>query len=44
MILCTGNLCSKEVLEYLKTLAPAGDVHIVKGDFDTVKIQKIYIF
>ena len=36
MILCTGNLCSKEVLEYLKTLAPAGDVHIVKGDFDTL--------
>jgi len=31
-ILCTGNLCTKESLDYLKTLA--SDVHIVKGDFD----------
>ncbi|KAF0979685.1 hypothetical protein FDP41_001353 [Naegleria fowleri] len=31
-ILCTGNLCSKETYEYLKTIAP--DVHIVKGEFD----------
>jgi len=31
-ILCTGNLCTKESLDYLKTLAT--DVHIVRGDFD----------
>jgi vacuolar protein sorting-associated protein 29 len=31
-ILCTGNLCTKEVFEYLKTLA--SDVHITRGDFD----------
>lgn len=31
-ILCTGNLCSKETYDYLKTLA--SDVHVVKGDFD----------
>ena len=33
-ILCTGNLCSKETFDYLKTLA--SDVHVVKGDFDDV--------
>ena len=33
-ILCTGNLCSKETLDYLKTLA--SDVQIVRGDFDKV--------
>nr|ACO11293.1 Vacuolar protein sorting-associated protein 29 [Caligus rogercresseyi] len=31
-ILCTGNLCTKESFDYLKTLA--NDVHVVKGDFD----------
>ncbi|XP_065830934.1 vacuolar protein sorting-associated protein 29 [Oscarella lobularis] len=31
-ILCTGNLCTKESFDYLKTLA--SDVHIVRGDFD----------
>ncbi|XP_796390.1 vacuolar protein sorting-associated protein 29 [Strongylocentrotus purpuratus] len=31
-ILCTGNLCTKESQDYLKTLA--SDVHIVRGDFD----------
>ncbi|KAJ3452388.1 vacuolar protein sorting-associated protein [Anaeramoeba flamelloides] len=31
-VLCTGNLTSKESLEYLKTLA--SEVHVVKGDFD----------
>ena len=31
-ILCTGNLCTKETLDYLKTLA--SDVHVVRGDFD----------
>lgn len=34
-ILCTGNLCTKESFDYLKTLA--NDVHIVRGDFDEVK-------
>ena len=33
-ILCTGNLCSKETYDYLKTLA--SDVHVVRGDFDEV--------
>lgn len=36
-ILCTGNLCTKESYDYLKTLA--GDVHIVRGDFDEVFIS-----
>lgn len=31
-ILVTGNLCTKETQDYLKTLA--SDVHIVRGDFD----------
>ncbi|CAI7995964.1 Vacuolar protein sorting-associated protein 29 [Geodia barretti] len=31
-ILCTGNLCTKETYDYLKTIA--SDVHVVKGDFD----------
>lgn len=31
-ILCTGNLCTKETYDYLKTLA--NDVHVVRGDFD----------
>ncbi len=35
-ILCTGNLCTKESFDYLKTLA--SDVHVVKGDFDEVRI------
>ena len=28
----SGNLCSKESYDYLKTLA--SDVHVVRGDFD----------
>lgn len=36
-ILCTGNLCTKESYDYLKTLA--GDVHIVRGDFDEVFVH-----
>ena len=36
-ILCTGNLCSKETFDYLKTLA--SDVHVVKGDFDDVSCK-----
>ena len=35
-ILCTGNLCTKETYDYLKTLA--GDLHIVRGDFDDVSV------
>lgn len=31
-ILCTGNLCTKDSYDYLKTLA--SDVHVVRGDFD----------
>eukprot|EP00164_Ancoracysta_twista_P001165 GFYU01001532.1.p1 GENE.GFYU01001532.1~~GFYU01001532.1.p1 ORF type:complete len:186 (+),score=32.16 GFYU01001532.1:74-631(+) len=31
-ILCTGNLCSREVHDYLRSIA--NDVHIVRGDFD----------
>ncbi|XP_063972254.1 vacuolar protein sorting-associated protein 29 [Diachasmimorpha longicaudata] len=31
-ILCTGNLCTKQSYDYLKTLA--SDVHVVRGDFD----------
>jgi len=33
-ILCTGNLCTKETYDYLKTLA--SDVHVVRGDFDEI--------
>jgi vacuolar protein sorting-associated protein 29 len=33
-ILCTGNLCTKESYDYLKTLA--SDVLRVRGDFDEV--------
>lgn len=33
-ILCTGNLCTKESYDYLKTLA--SDVHVVRGDFDEI--------
>ena len=35
-ILCTGNLCTKESFDYLKTLA--SDVHVVRGDFDEVRL------
>jgi predicted phosphodiesterase len=38
-ILCTGNLCTKESYDYLKTLA--SDVHVVRGDFDEVRTQNI---
>lgn len=37
-ILVTGNLCTKESYDYLKSLA--GDVHVVKGDFDDVRLTK----
>ncbi|KAI1285916.1 Vacuolar protein sorting-associated protein 29 [Halotydeus destructor] len=36
-ILCTGNLCTKETYDYLKTLA--SDVHVVKGDFDEASLN-----
>lgn len=36
-ILCTGNLCTKESFDYLKTLA--SDVHVVRGDFDEVRFD-----
>lgn len=29
-ILCTGNLCTKESYDCLRTLA--GDIHVVRGD------------
>ena len=32
-VLCTGNVCSKSMDDYLRTLA--NSVHIVKGDMDT---------
>lgn len=31
-VLCMGNLCTEETMEYLKSLA--SDVHCVRGDFD----------
>eukprot|EP00163_Fabomonas_tropica_P014986 TRINITY_DN2730_c0_g1_i1.p1 TRINITY_DN2730_c0_g1~~TRINITY_DN2730_c0_g1_i1.p1 ORF type:complete len:184 (+),score=50.77 TRINITY_DN2730_c0_g1_i1:195-746(+) len=31
-ILCTGNLCTKDMYDYFKTIA--SDVHVVRGDFD----------
>ncbi|KAJ1634370.1 vacuolar sorting protein vps29 [Pavlovales sp. CCMP2436] len=31
-VLCTGNLCSKEMQDYLRSLA--NDLHAVRGDFD----------
>ncbi|KAB2040631.1 hypothetical protein ES319_D02G097500v1 [Gossypium barbadense] len=30
--ICTGNLCIKEVQDYLKTLCP--DLHITRGEYD----------
>ena len=32
------NLCTKETYDYLKTLA--GDVHIVRGDFDDISVPQ----
>ena len=40
-ILCTGNLCTKETFDYLKTLA--SDVHVVRGDFDEVQYTQGHI-
>jgi len=36
-ILCTGNLCTRDSYDYLKSLA--SDVHVVRGDFDEVRFQ-----
>lgn len=33
-IICTGNVCDKETLDYLRTIAP--DVNVVRGDYDEV--------
>jgi len=38
-VLCTGNLCSAEVDEYLRSISP--DVHIVAGDMDSVCISEM---
>lgn len=34
-VLCTGNLVSVDMEEYLRSLSP--DVHIVQGDMDHVR-------
>lgn len=39
-ILCTGNLCTKESYDYLRTLA--NDVHVVRGDFDEATAAAAY--
>ncbi|OJA15439.1 hypothetical protein AZE42_02197 [Rhizopogon vesiculosus] len=31
-ILCTGNVCDRETYDYLRSIA--GDVYVVRGDFD----------
>ncbi|CAD6198552.1 unnamed protein product [Caenorhabditis auriculariae] len=31
-VLCTGNLCTRETFDYLRSLS--SDVHVVRGDFD----------
>jgi vacuolar protein sorting-associated protein 29 len=31
-IISTGNICDKETFDYLRTIA--GDIHVVKGDYD----------
>jgi len=33
-VLCTGNLCTKEQYDFIRTLAP--NVHIARGDMDEV--------
>jgi len=30
--LCTGNICTKEIQDYLKTITP--NLHVARGDFD----------
>lgn len=38
-IICTGNICDKETLDYLRTIA--GDIIVVRGDFDEVGKPRI---
>lgn len=38
-VLCTGNLCTKEMYEFLKSIA--NDVHVVRGDFDEVTFMAV---
>ena len=38
-VLCTGNLCSKEMYDYLKTIAP--DVHLARGEFDDKPVTSL---
>ena len=39
-IICTGNVCTRETHDYLRTLA--SDVHITRGDFDDVRSVCIF--
>ncbi|VDM94362.1 unnamed protein product, partial [Onchocerca ochengi] len=36
-VLCTGNLCTRETFDYLKSLA--SDVHVTRGDFDDILVN-----
>lgn len=38
-ILCTGNLVSLDIDDYLRSLSP--DVHIVRGDMDMVCLMAV---
>ena len=38
-ILCTGNLCSKETFDYLRTIAP--DIHLARGEFDDKSVATL---
>ena len=38
-VLCTGNACSDEIMDRLKSIAPS--VHIVKGDMDSLLSDEI---
>ncbi|KAI8579325.1 hypothetical protein K450DRAFT_242695 [Umbelopsis ramanniana AG] len=33
-VISTGNICDKETFDYIRSIS-SGEVHIVKGDFDT---------
>ncbi|CAB3402324.1 unnamed protein product [Caenorhabditis bovis] len=36
-VLCTGNLCTRETFDYLRSLS--SDVHVVRGDFDDESLK-----
>ncbi|PAV62294.1 hypothetical protein WR25_03969 [Diploscapter pachys] len=36
-VLCTGNLCSRDIVDYLRSLS--SDIHIVRGDFDDETVK-----